>query len=119
MSPAEIACQPWSVTRAKGLVPNVEKAAMSAASSTSSPTPPTKTVRFVFVPSSMWPKGGSGRENVFTFTDCLFTGDDDGPEGETSSQQAEQTIQEEVSPQTSVVCSGPAQTVVHLVVRPD
>ena len=72
MSPAEIACQSWSITRGKGPVPNVENAAMSAASSTSSPTPPTNMVRFVFVPSSMWPKGGSGRENVATFPDYLF-----------------------------------------------
>jgi hypothetical protein len=85
MSPAEIACQSWSITCAEGLVPNVEKAVMSAASSTSSPTPPTKTVRFDFVPSSMWPKGGSGRENVSTFRYYRFTNDDDGPEGDASS----------------------------------
>jgi len=119
MSPVEIACKPRSITRAEGSVPNVEKAAISAASSTSSPTPPTKTVRFVFVPSSMWPEGGSGRENVSTFLDYLFNNGDDGPEGDADSQQAEQTTQAEVSPKTSVVRSRPAETVVHLVVRPD
>jgi len=122
MSPVEIACQPRSITRAEGPVPNVEKAAISAASSTSSPTPPTKTVRFVFVPSSMWREGGSGRENVSTFPDYLFTNDDDdndGTEGDTGSWQAEHTIQAEVSPQTSVVRSRPVETAVHLVVRPD
>lgn len=54
MSPAGIACQSWSIARVEDPVPNVEKAAISAASSTSSPTPPTKTVRFAFEPSSMW-----------------------------------------------------------------
>ena len=93
---------------------------MSAASSTSSPTPPTKMVRFVFVPSSMWPKGGSGRENVSTFPDNLFNDDDDdGPKGNTGSQQAEPTIQAEISPKTPAVRSRPAETAVHLVVRPD
>ena len=53
----------WGRSRGELPVPNVEKASISAASSTSSPTPPTKTVRFVFVPSSMWAKGGGGREN--------------------------------------------------------
>ena len=120
MSPAVIACQSWSLTRAEGSVPNVEKAAMSAASSTSSPTPPTKTVRFVFVPSSIWSKGGSSRENVSTFPDHLFANnDDDGTEGDISSRQAEQTIQTEVSPQASVVRSRPTEAAVYLVVRPD
>jgi len=119
MSPAEIACQSWSITRAKGPVPNVENAAMSAASSTSSPTPPTNMVRFVFVPSSMWPKGGSGRENVATFPDYLFIDDGDGPENDSSLRQAEQTIQAEVCPQASLVCSGPTEAAVHLAVRPD
>ena len=68
----------------------------------------------------MWPEGGSGRENVSTFPDYLFTdNDDDGPESDTDFQQAEQTIQAEVSPKTSVVRSRPAETAVHLVVRPD
>ena len=120
MSPVEIACQPRSITRAEGSVPNVEKAAISAASSTSSPTPPTKTVRFVFVPSSMWQEGGSSRENVSTFPDYLFTNDDDDePESDTGFWQAEHTIQAEVSPQTSVVRSRPAETAVYLAVRPD
>lgn len=92
MSPAEIACQSWSITRVEDPVPNVEKVAISVASSTSSPTPPTKTVRFVFVPSSIWQKGGSCRENVSTFPDYLFNDDDDGPEGDTSSRQVEQAI---------------------------
>jgi hypothetical protein len=119
MSPAEIACQSWSITCAEGPVPNVENAVMSAASSTSSPTPPTKTVRFDFVPSSMWPKGGSGRENVSTFRYYRFTNDGDGPEGDASSRQAEQTIQAEAIPKTSAVSSRPAEAAVHLVVRPD
>jgi hypothetical protein len=68
----------------------------------------------------MWVNGGSGRENVFAFPDYLFTSiDDDGPEGNTSFRQAEQTIQAEVSPKTSVVRSRPAEAAVHLVVRPD
>ena len=67
MSPAGIACQSCGETRGRQPVPNVEKTVISEASSTSSPTPPTKTVRFVFVPSSMWPEGGSGRENDSTF----------------------------------------------------
>ena len=119
MSPAQIACQSWSITRAGGLVPNVEKAAISAASSTSSPTPPMKTVRFVFVPSSMWPVGGSGRENVPTFPGYLFTINDDGPEGDANLQQAGQTIQTKVSPKTSTVRFRPTEAAVHLVVRPD
>lgn len=69
----------------------------------------------------MWPKGGSGRENTSAFPGYLSTTNDDhdGPEGDASLQQTEQTIQTEVSPQAFIVHSGPAEAAVHLVVRPD
>ena len=67
----------------------------------------------------MWVKGGSGRENVSAFSDYLFTDDDDGPEGNTSSRQTEQTTQAETTPKAPAVCSRPVEAAVHLVVRPD
>ena len=57
--------------------------------------------------------------NASAFPDHLFTNDDDGPEGDAGFQQAEQTIQAEVTPRASAVRSRPTETAVHLVVRPD
>jgi hypothetical protein len=50
----------------------------------------------------------------------LFADNDDGPKADSSgAQQAEQTIQTEVSPQAPVVRSRPAEATHHLVVCPD